>query len=77
MKPIKRTYFMVLGPNDVLFQRRKQIFINFDGIKLILFTFFFARGPSIKYVTQFWTMETTLITKESTYTVQYLLGGVL
>jgi hypothetical protein len=40
MKLIKRTYFMVLGPIFVIFQRRKQIFINFDGINLFLFTFF-------------------------------------
>jgi hypothetical protein len=40
MKLIKRAYFMVLGQNFVIFQRRKQIFINLDGINLFLFTSF-------------------------------------
>jgi hypothetical protein len=32
MKHIKRAYFIALGSNFVIFQRRKQIFIDLNGI---------------------------------------------
>jgi hypothetical protein len=49
MKPIKRAYFMVLGPKFVIFQDRKQFFINFDGINQFLFTFCCKNNENTTY----------------------------
>jgi hypothetical protein len=43
MKPIKRAYFIAQGSDFVIFQRRKQIFIDLNGIMLFLFIYFFLQ----------------------------------
>jgi hypothetical protein len=48
MKPIKRAYFIALGSNFVIFQRRKQIVIDLNGIKQFNFFFFFAKTIKIQ-----------------------------
>jgi hypothetical protein len=51
MKPTKRAYFRALGSNFVIFQRRKQIFIDLNGIiKYHNQTiFFFSKTTKIQF----------------------------